>query len=193
MIDTFLVGYGTLLNQGSLGNSIGQDEAESKRIVPAVVHGYRRLFNIRPTHYVSSHKLSADGIENAAMNVEPAEDASFNGLAFSVTPEELAALDKRERYYVRKTAPLLEFGSGKELGEGHFYIGEDDSPFLERHPDLLMPLWRDIVWARAGAYGISEAFGRMFDETTFLADGRTPMIDVYRELLEDTSDVEMPA
>ena len=47
--------------------------------------------------------------------------------------------------------------------------------------------------ARAGAYGISEAFGRMYDETTFLADGRTLMIDVYRELLKDTSDVEMPA
>ena len=104
--DTFLVGYGTLLNRGSLGNSIGQEAAGTKRILPAVVHHYRRLFNLRPTHYDTSHRLSQAGIENAAMNVESSQGSSFNGLAFSVTREELAVLDQRERYYVRQVAPL---------------------------------------------------------------------------------------
>ncbi|MCB1021478.1 MAG: gamma-glutamylcyclotransferase, partial [Acidobacteria bacterium] len=122
-MDTFLVGYGTLLNQGSLGHSIGQDAAGAKRIVPVIVEGYRRLFNLRPTHYESSSKLSARGIENAAMNVEPAPGARFNALAFSVTQDELAKLDQRERYYKRTSAPLLDFDSGESLGEGHFYMG----------------------------------------------------------------------
>ncbi|MEZ5361842.1 MAG: c-type cytochrome domain-containing protein [Bryobacterales bacterium] len=84
------------------------------------------------------------------MNVEPAPGDRFNALAFSVTQDRLAKLDQRERYYKRASAPLLDFDSGESLGEGHFYMGEDGSPFLERNPDLLMPLWRDIVWARAG-------------------------------------------
>ena len=55
-----------------------------------------------------------------------------------------------------------------------------------------MPLWRDVVWARVGAYRISDEFGRMFDATTYLADGTTPVVDAYREHLRDISDVEMP-
>lgn len=191
-MDIFLLGYGTLLNQGSLGHSIGQDAAGAKRIVPAVVHGYRRLFNLRPTHYESSSKFSDEGIENAAMNVEPAEGSYFNGLGFAVTEEELRELDQRESYYVRETAPLVAFGTGEEIGEGHIYVGKDDSPYLERDTNLLMPLWRDVVWARVGAYRISDDFGRMFDATTYLADGTTPVVDAYREHLRDISDVEMP-
>lgn len=187
---TFLVGYGTLLHQGSLGNTIGQDSARSKRIVPVVVRDYRRLFNLRPTHYESSAKLSEAGIEDAAMNVEPAPGARFNALAFSVTPDELTDLDQRERYYSRHTRPLIEFDTGAPLGEGHFYVG--DEPYLERDTTKLMPLWRDIVWARDGAYRVSKKFGEMYDATTYLADGRTRMIDVYRELLKDTSDVPPP-
>jgi len=188
--NTFLVGYGTLLHQGSLGNTIGQDSAGAKRIVPVVVSGYRRLFNLRPTHYESSAKFSDAGIEDAAMNVERADGAQFNALAFSVTAQELADLDERERYYSRESSELIEFGTGASLGEGHFYVGDD--PYLESDPEKLMPLWRDIVWARSGAYRVGEEFGAMYDATTYLADGRTLMIDVYRDLLKDTSDVEMP-
>jgi hypothetical protein len=55
-----------------------------------------------------------------------------------------------------------------------------------------MPLWRDVVWGRTGAYQLSEAFGAFFDETTFLGDGTTRVLDVYRDLLADTSDVPPP-
>ena len=191
-MEIFLVGYGTLLHRGSLGHSIGHDSAENKRVVPVVVHGYRRLFNLRPTHYETSYKLHEEPIENAAMNVEPAAGAHLNGLGFSVTIDELESLDERERYYLRRAVPIHHFDTGELVGEGHIYISEPDASWIERDPGKLMPLWRDIVWARTGAYRVSEAFGRSYDETTYLADGRSLMVDCYRDVVDDTSDVPLP-
>ena len=188
----FLVGYGTLLHRGSLGHSIGRESAEEKRALPVLIRGYRRLFNLRPTHYATSFKLTREPIENGAMNVEPAPGESFNGIAFDATPDELEALDRRERYYRREAAPVFHFDSGEPLGEGHFYVSEPDASWIVRDPAKLMPLWRDIVWARTGAYRLGEAFGRCYDETTYLADGRTRVIDRYRDVIEEVDDVALP-
>lgn len=193
-MEPLLVGYGTLLNRASLGHSIGANAASDKPLRPVIVEGFRRLFDLRPDHYVpiTSCKLGVPGIENAAMNVEPDPTARFNALAFPTTEVELAALDERERYYLRISRPVIDFASGETIGEGHFYAATADAPGIERDPSRLMPLWRDVVWAREGAYAISEAFGRMFDATTFLADGTTRVVDRYADLLGDTSDVPRP-
>ena len=184
MSHTFLVGYGTLLDRASLGHTIGGDASNKKAMVPVWVRGYRRLFNLRPTHYEPSFYSTEAPIEAAAMNVEKDPGAEFNGLAFQVTLEELEVLDQRERYYLREVTPLLEFTSGKELGEGHLYAAERDAPWLERDPLKLLPKWRDIVLARRGSYAISREFGQAYDRTTFLADGRTLMLEHYARWLE---------
>ncbi len=184
MLATLLVGYGTLLNRRSLGDSIGQDSAGAKDVTPVIVHGYRRLFNLRPDHYESSFKLGTEPIENAAANLEDAPGSRFNGLAFPVTLHELEALDERERYYERRQVTLHAFETNEVIGEGHVYVSLPDAPWIERDPARLMPLWRDIEWSRGGAYGVSEHFGRVYDETTLLADGTTFLIDSYREFLE---------
>jgi len=46
---------------------------------------------------------------------------------------------------------------------------------------------------RTGAYQIGERFGRYFDKTTYLSDNATLVFDLYRQFLEDVSDVESPA
>jgi len=192
-LSALLVGYGTLLHKGSLGRTIGRGQAGEKPMTPVIVRGYKRLFNLRPTHYENSHKLGGKPIENAAMNVEPCENGRLNGLAFPVTDEELESLDERERYYHREQTTVYAFDTHERIGRAHLYISEPDALWIERDISKLMPLWRDIVWARNGSYGISESFGRVYDETTYLADGETPMIEVYRDLLKDTSDVDMPS
>jgi hypothetical protein len=191
-LGVFLVGYGTLLHRGSLGHSIGRESAEEKHALPVVVRDYRRLFNLRPAHYATSFKLSRNPIENAALNVEPAPGASFNGIGFEVTSEELEALDRRERYYRRAAASVYHFHSGALLGEGHFYVSDPNASWIVRDTEKLMPLWRDIVWARTGAYRLGEAFGRCYDQTTYLADGRTLVIDRYRDVIEEDDYVELP-
>ncbi len=191
-VDVLLVGYGTLLHRGSLGQSIGGEAADEKDILPVRIRDYRRVFNLRPTHYPSSFKLSGEGIENAAMNVEVSPGAFFNALAFKVTSSELDILDERERYYERHVVPLFDFGTDAPIGEGHVYSSAPEARWIERDPQRLLPLWRDIVWARTGAYGVGEKFGREYDATTYLADGRTLMVDRYRHVLDQTDDVEPP-
>lgn len=185
MTPSFLVGYGTLLDRASLGTTIGEGASAEKPMVPVRVHGYRRLFNLRPTHYEPSFHTTTAPIENAAMNLEPDTTAVFNGLAFPVTPEELEALDLRERYYRRHSAPIQDDSTGDPLGEGHFYAADLEAPWLERDPQKLLPRWLDIVLARRGAYAVSEEFGSTYDRTTFLADGKTLMVDHYRSWLDE--------
>ena len=192
-MQTYLIGYGTLLHRGSLGHSIGQGAAQERERVAVVIHDYRRLFDLRPDHYTSSNKLGEAPVEDGALNLEAAPGERFNGLAFPVQPEELIRIDERERFYERVVVPMFRFETGEAIGDGHVYIAPLEAPWVIRDTSELLPLWRDIVWSRAGAYQIGDAFGREFDATTYMADGETLVVDRYGELLNDTSDVEMPS
>ena len=187
-MSVLIVGYGTLLNTGSLAQAIGDSTAEGKSYLPVVVRNYRRLFNLRPEHYETSSKISQKPIEMAAMNVEPAAGQRFNGLAFYTKPEELASLDERERYYERHVVEIFSFETNEMIGEGYTYVVPLDSKLLSRDLAELLPRWKDIELAREGAYRISTTFGKMFDDTTFLADGETLMSDYYKEHLVDYSE-----
>lgn len=181
-----LVGYGTLLLQESLGDTIGQH----KKYRPVIIQGYRRLFNLLPDHYQADNRLFDDGRETGAANIEAAEGAFFNGLAFEADANDLENLDKRERYYLRAQATYSDFETKEHLGLCHVYASPLDARWLQRNPLTLLPLWRDIVYARVGAYRISEAFGQMYDATTFLADGKTLMIDYYKAHIQELSNLE---
>jgi hypothetical protein len=85
--------------------------------------------------------------------------------------------------------PFYDFETGEELGECHVYESPLNASWLQRDLTKLLPLWRDIVYARVGAYRISEPFGQMYDATTYLADGSTLMIDYYQAHLHQLSDI----
>ncbi len=183
-----IVGFGTLLLQESLGDTVAGDRP--KKLTPIIVKNYRRLFNLLPDHYEASNFLRTDGTEIGAANIEPAEGAHFNGVCFSVVKNELENLDKRERYYKRSIVPYSDFVTGEELGMCHVYESPLDARWLVRNTDDLLPLWRDIVYARVGAYRISNAFGKMYDATTYLADGKTRMINYYKEYINALENLE---
>jgi hypothetical protein len=185
-----LTGYGTLLLQESLGNTIGKDGAESKKYRPIIIKNYKRLFNLLPEHYVADNRLFQDNREKGAANIEVSEGAMFNGLCFEADAADLENLDKRERYYKRSIVPYFDFYTGEELGLCHVYESPLDAIWLQRDYSKLLPLWRDIVYARVGAYRIGEAFGKMYDATTFLADGKTLLVDYYKDWLKPLEDLE---
>lgn len=179
-----LVGYGTLLLKESLSSTV---EGETKTYQPVIIKNYRRLFNLLPTHYNDykvDNRLRDNWTEKAAANIEYAEGAEFNGLAFEADAADLESLDKRERYYKRSQAACYDFETGEEIGVCHVYETPLDAPWLVRDVEQLLPLWRDLVYARVGAYRISEAFGKMYDATTYLADGKTLAVDYYKDHLE---------
>lgn len=181
-----IVGFGTLLLQESLGDTVGSE----KKFTPIIVKNYRRLFNLLPDHYEADNRLRSDDTEIGAANIEPAEGIQFNGLSFEANESDLENLDSRERYYKRSEVPYCDFETGEELGMCHVYESPLEARWLVRDNDKLLPLWRDIVYARVGAYRISEAFGKMYDATTYLADGKTLMIDYYKDHIEALVDLE---
>ena len=178
-------GYGTLLYQGSLNKSLKREKKTKKKIIqyfPYTVKDYQRLFNLRAPHYNSSTKISRDLIENAAANVKKNKKFSFNGLCFYVTEKELMELDKREKYYDRVKTMFYDFETGEELEEGFIYVSnEKNKHLIDTSVETLLPCWPDISMARSGAYIISDEFGKAYDNTTFLADGKTLAIDFYKK------------
>lgn len=185
-----IVGFGTLLLQESLGDTVGQEGAGQKKFTPIIIKNYRRIFNLLPDHYEADNRLRQDGTEIGAANIEPAEGEQFNGLSFFADASDLDNLDKRERYYKRSVVSGYNFETGELMGECHVYESPLDARWLRRSNDELLPLWRDIVYARVGAYRISEAFGKMYDQTTYLADGKTLLVDYYKEQLKALEDLE---
>ncbi len=183
-IRSLLVGYGTLLSRKSVAHTVGKG-AYRKPFIPVIVPGFRRLFNLRPDHYEPSLHLTQEPTEVAAMNVIPSEGERFNGLAFPVSEEDLSVLDERERYYQRIRVPIVAFTDGQSLGEAWTYSAPPGAPAVFEASAGLHPRWRDVVVAREGANAISEAFGTMFDETTYMADGQTLVAHEYREHLPD--------
>lgn len=181
-----IVGFGTLLLQESLGDTVGGE----KKFTPIIVKNYRRLFNLLPDHYEADNRLRTDNTEIGAANIEPAEGYEFNGLSFEANASDLESLDARERYYKRSEVPYFDFETGESLGTCHVYESPLDARWLRRNLKELLPLWRDIVYARVGAYRISEAFGKMYDATTYLADGKTLMIDYYKDHLEALEELD---
>jgi len=123
--------------------------------------------------------------------LEPANGSFFNGLCFDAYTDDLEDLDKRERYYIRQSAPYFDFETGEELGICHFYESPLEARWLVRDTHKLLPLWRDIVYARIGAYRISEAFGKMYDQTTYLADGKTLLVAYYQKYLKELENLEI--
>ena len=185
-----VAGYGTLLLKESLGDTVNQENAVEKEFIPVTVQGCKRLFNLFPDHYPAENRIGRGPIERAAANSIFAEDHSFNAVAFEVRNFELELLDKRERYYKRVSAPCFEFPSEKPLGECYFYMSEPDARWIENDINKLLPLWRDIVYARVGSYRISEEFGKLYDATTWMADGKTLMVDYYKDYLAELSDLD---
>lgn len=185
-----MAGYGTLLLRESLGDTVSQKDAGTKEMIPVVIKGCKRVYNLFPDHYPAENRLGHGPIERAAANSVFAEGSSFNALVFEVKASELEMLDKRERYYKRVSAPCFEFSTKKPLGECYFYMSEPDARWIENDRTKLLPLWRDIVYARVGSYRISEDFGKLYDATSWLADGRTLVVDYYKDYLKQLNDLD---
>jgi hypothetical protein len=179
----YIVGYGTLLYADSVGDTIGS-AAKTKVYHPVIIYGFKRLFNLLPSHYKPSFKISKMPLEKAAANIIASGESKFNGLAFEVSEAELADIDKRERSYKRIETIMYDFKSGEPKGTAFVYSADEQKAILSDDPSYL-PDWEDISWARTGAYRHGKEFGKMYDRTTFLADGSTLVCERYSDWLEE--------
>jgi len=177
----YIIGYGTLLYKESLGDTIG-NSTEQKKYLPVIVKDFKRLFNLLPIHYKPSFKRSKLPVEISAANLVPNQGSYFNGLAFQVSNEELSDLDKRESNYKRVEVPIYDFFTGNKIGMGMIYVAPNHHERVT-NDNKYLPEWDDISYARTGAYRYGNKFGHIYDKTTFLVDGKTPVLKYYKDYL----------
>ena len=179
---SYIVGYGTLLYTESVGDTLGSS-AGKKLYHPVMIHGFKRLFNLLPSHYNPSFKISKMPVEKAAANIIVSAGSSFNGLAFEVNELELAEIDRRESHYLRLETVMYDFVRGNPIGKAFVYAADQVKASLTDDASLL-PDWEDISWARTGAYRHGKKFGNMYDRTTYLADGKSLVVQRYHNYLD---------
>jgi cation transport regulator ChaC len=157
---TFVFGYGSLVRRpdGLPCHLLGHRRAwnvamDNRRTIP----GYK--------YYLDPDTGERPPVRVTFLNLYPAEESRVNGVAFPVSAEELAELDRRERNYDRiDVTPLIDADLG---GTVWTYLGSEAA--RERFAAGAAVVARDYFEAiRAGfeAAGGLEAFDRTTDPLT---------------------------
>lgn len=99
----WVFGYGSLASPVSIARTIGRP-VSSAAILAAGLDGYGRRWNYGSMNLRGD--WDADGARVVggvviSLGLAPADDEQANGVIFAVSPDELAALDWRERDYER--------------------------------------------------------------------------------------------
>ncbi len=145
-----VVGYGSLISHNSLKEDIGD-----KRFKPVIVKGFKRIFDIY------------EGKRGDVLNLEEDKKGKFNGVMFKVDENELRKLRKREDVYGFEKKNVYDFKTRKKIGKALLFIDF----FIDIDKKKKLPDKRYFILCREAVYHISKEFGRMWDKTTFVADG----------------------
>ena len=102
-MSVYIFGYGSLINK----NEISEELHKKKKIIPVIVTGLKRSFNISS----SGGKYKVLGVQDTK------KDNWCNGVLFKVNEEELEKLIERESNYIVKTIEQnrISFDYGKQL------------------------------------------------------------------------------
>ena len=147
-----VVGYGSLMSHRSLKNTV-----PNREFVPVIVKGYKRVFNL-----VSDKNAGGD-----ILNLEQNMKYFFNGIMFEVNEDELRKIKEREDDYNFIETVAYDLKEKKKFSpcfiSVDFIVGIDHK---KQNPNKSY-----FVLCREAAYHVSKKFGKLWDETTFLAGG----------------------
>jgi hypothetical protein len=164
---TVVIGYGSLMIAESLAKTI-----PAREMRPVWVPGYRRIFNLK-TRFPRMYKVSESSNKVAVLNVVPEVDASTSALAFDVSDDELEKLKLRERIYYMKEVKILDFKSKEPAGTAVMFIGRKMFHGERIVSEHYLPVPSYLDRCREACYKVGKRFGKTFDSTTFVGDGRT--------------------
>ncbi len=159
----WIIGYGSLMDKE-------QFKGQNYQLV--TVKGWKRLYN----KLVSRKKWKKFAHENyqGTVNVEKDLDTEFNAVAFEVDEQGFEDLKNREEDYHAQEVTVCEFGSSKEFENAVLFVSNKTDQSGEiRSSDQLLPIPEYLEVCRKGAYSWGDKFGKVFDQTTYLADGKT--------------------
>jgi len=156
----WVIGYGSLM-----------DNFTESIYILVKVEGWKRIFNkVASREFWREQAL--DG-EEAVLNVISSPGSYFNGIAYNLDDEQLSSLQEREQDYRLEGVEAIDLKTENGLSALLFVSYERDAAGQQIIRNDVNPIKAYLDVCRRGAYSFGENFGRMFDKTTFLADGKT--------------------
>ena len=164
----WVIGYGSLMNK---------DEFQSKNFKLVRVKGWGRIFN--RINLRSAWEKYGKGNKIGTLNVVKSPGLYFNALAYKVSDKDFQKLIEREVDYHTEKAEAYDFETNEKVEEVTFFVSnkktKDGKQILREN---IMPNPKYLEVCRRGAYSWGDNFGKEFDKSTFLADGKTS-IEAY--------------
>jgi cation transport regulator ChaC len=174
-----IFGYGSLMNKLSASRSVKDDALETMR--PAIAYGVKRLFNYKAVN-TQRWGENQDPKEKAMLNVVPTLNIASvaNGVVIEVDFEDFHRLVQRETGYdlvpvlvtywddVRAQNPEVKVLLAYTFAASHELRNHIDYTSTKYYP---VRGYLHAVQDATLAYG--EEFARMWNLTTYLADGTT--------------------
>ncbi|MHC4845733.1 MAG: hypothetical protein ACYTCU_06190, partial [Planctomycetota bacterium] len=185
-----LVGYGSLVELDSAARTLGPASLRTARSI--VCFGVRRVFEYDKTAGRPRAGQAADDPARAALNArvtgEPAD--ALNGLLFDMERDDVHAMREREIGYDLVPTACFAWDALDLPAMPAWVLSAPDEPrvgsvFVD--PDLT-PDVEYFARCRDGAAALGEPFLRFWRETTFLADGVTPIAAWESRQAAGTSD-----
>lgn len=181
------IAYGTLINKHSIGKTI--DRASLEGLATAL--GVRRVFKfaLMDENYRDQgglYERSAEHNHRATLNLVHTgnHQDKVNGILFSIKPDDIDALAKREYGY--DVVPV-EYEQASEKGSAYMFIARKESQAIgHRVLDDILPNESSLTTCLTGAATYGEAFLDMWVASCYLADG-TPLMGnpYYKSFVED--------
>lgn len=174
-----VVGYGSLVNSASAGQTLSEESLSTSR--PVIAFGARRLFNYEIPSDVDRYAPAIHPLARAALNALPTgrmEDI-VNGIVMKLSLTDIPAIRRREIGYDLIPIVCLEWN---DLEKPPFlaYIlccFDDEYEGIRNTNDKLEPHRGYYSVCRKGASEFGEEFLRLWLSTTYLADGVTPVAE----------------
>jgi hypothetical protein len=167
----WIVGYGSLMDQQKL-------KFNDFKLVK--VKGWQRIFNrISLSHFWKKNRIKN---KIAVLNIIKRPGYYFNAVAYKIEKNELEKLFKREvGYYIAKVE-TYEFDTNKKFKECKIFISnKKDKQNVIIFKKGILPIPSYINLCRKTAYSYNKKFGKEFDVTTFLVDGKVKIDTFFKK------------
>lgn len=166
-----LFSYGSLMDENSAAETLSSQALKTR--IPALGFGVKRVFNLDvPVTPNSKFGKPHDPKARAMLNIEQTgnNDDFINGVLIDIPASDLPSLLEREKGYDLIPIIVTEW-SDFEKAKPQYKIAyalesQNINPFLYPRPGY-------YELSRDAAFQFSPVFGLIWQETTYLADGKT--------------------
>jgi len=176
----YIFTYGSLLNKDSAKRSLSKDAMDT--YTPAIAFGVKRVFDRDvPKKFSEKWGPLSQNNETGMLNIVFDNDfgSIVNGALVEVDLKDLNGLISRETGYDLVSVPVVTWQDAKADGTPNviialtFHASENERDSKQYTSKCINPVKGYALASKEGARQYGDEFVKLFEETTYLADGKT--------------------